>query len=256
MIDLAVILAAGRGSRLAGATTAAHKALVSVDGEPLLVSTCRTLQGLGVAEIVVVTGYRGDAVRAALDEARPWRARLELVHNPAWEGANGLSVLAAAAWLDRSYLLLMADHLFAPRIAADLLRLPLAQGRVVLAVDRRIDEVYDLDDATKVRLEGDRITAIGKELSDFDAIDTGLFACSAALVPALRARAAEGRCSLSTGVQTLADVGDLRAFDIGDAWWHDIDTPGALTHARGLLARRVRHTGIPTLAVQTGIRAT
>jgi 1L-myo-inositol 1-phosphate cytidylyltransferase len=233
LIDLALILAAGKGSRLEGYHSVPHKALIPVGGQPLLVRTCRMLQDLGLRQVTVVTGYQGEAIRLALKAAADLRVELDFVENPQWRKANGLSVLAAADRLRRDYLLLMADHLFAPEIAAGLLGVELGAEEVVLAVDRKIDAIYDLEDATKVRLEGERIAAIGKEIERFDAIDTGLFACSGALVGALRRQAeTAGDCSLSDGMRRLAQAGHLRYRDIGAAWWQDIDTPGALQAAR------------------------
>ena len=112
----------------------------------------------------------------------------------------------------------------------------LSPGEVVLAVDRKLDAIYDMDDATKVRLAGDRIAAIGKELTDFNAVDTGLFACSNTLVARLsEVESHRGDCSLTDGMRMLIERGWLRALDIGAAWWQDVDTPGALEHGIRLL---------------------
>ena len=59
VIDQALILAAGHGSRLRDHVPVTHKALVQVEGEPLLVRTCRMLEQSGLREVVVVTGHCG-----------------------------------------------------------------------------------------------------------------------------------------------------------------------------------------------------
>ena len=56
MIDQALILAAGHGSRLRDHVPVTHKALVQIEDEPLLVRTCRMLEQSGLREVVVVTG--------------------------------------------------------------------------------------------------------------------------------------------------------------------------------------------------------
>ena len=239
MIDLALILAAGRGGRFRGHHPVPHKSLVPVDGRPLLARTCGMLRHLGVRRAIVVTGYQGEALRSALAGLGDSRFEVTFVENARWQESNGLSVLAAAPLLRRDYLLLMADHLFDPEIAAALCRAEPGPQEVMLAVDRKIGDIYDLEDATKTCLADGRITAIGKELEVFDAADTGLFACSGALVRALRrcAEAAGGDCSLTDGARLLAQAGNLGYLDIGEAWWQDIDTPGALVHAERLLRR-------------------
>lgn len=233
--DLALILAAGTGSRLGKDLSVPHKALTPVGGIPVLLRTCRALEETGIDRVIVVTGYRGESIRALLESRRDWRFELVFAENRQWQLANGLSVLAAKEGLTGNFLLLMADHLLDPAILGPFRQLPLGPREVILAVDRKLDTIYDMEDATKVKLAGGRIVAIHKELEDFNAVDTGLFNCSPALVDALETQAAKGNCSLSDGVRMVAQAGYLRYFDIGVAWWQDIDTLGALHHAEHLL---------------------
>ena len=241
MIDQVLILAAGDGSRLRDHVPVEHKGLVEMGGEPLLGRTCRMLGTLGLREAVVVTGHRSSAVQAVLNGMGDLGIALRFVENPQWQLANGISVLAAAEMLEEQFLLLMADHLFDPQMLAAMRDVRLGPGEVVLAVDRKLDSIYDMDDATKVRLAGDHVAAIGKELTDFNGIDTGLFACSNALVAHLSAvEERRGDCSLTDGMRVLIERGRLRALDIGAAWWQDVDTLGALAHGVGLLRAHER----------------
>ena len=212
-----------------------HKSLVPLGGVPLLQRICQLLESAEVNETIVVTGYRGEQVRSALNGCSELELKITFAENPEWRKSNGLSVLAASHLLTGNYLLMMADHIFDPNILSGLGRLSLEHDEVVLAVDRKIDDIYDIEDATKVSLVGDRIVGIGKELETYNAVDTGLFLCSPALVKALTTATKKGDCSLSDGMRMLAEVGKLRYFDVGDAWWQDVDTPGALEHAEHLL---------------------
>ena len=93
-----------------------------------------------------------------------------------------------------------------------------------------------MDDATKVRREGPYIIDIGKQLSRYDAVDTGMFLCTPGVFSALERTTVNGDCSLSDGMRLMAQNGKLRAFDIGDAPWQDVDTPEALAHAEFMFA--------------------
>jgi len=141
--------------------------------------------------------------------------------------------------------LLMADHIFEPETARTLLKQPVAPGEVILAVDPNIDRVFDLDDATKVRRDGDRIVDIGKEIAHYDALDTGMFLCSPALFDRLESATKDGNCSLSDGMRQLAGERRLRALEIGEAHWQDVDTPEALAHAEGVFGGYFYHEQIP-----------
>lgn len=59
----ALVPAAGEGTRMRPLTADKPKGLVAVDGRPLLAHVFETLADLGVAEMVVVVGYRGEQIR-------------------------------------------------------------------------------------------------------------------------------------------------------------------------------------------------
>jgi len=187
-VERAIILAAGRGSRLArGDDDALPKPLRPVGGVALLVRILRTLAREGIREAVVVVGYESAQIRAALVEpARVLGLTLTFVENGHWEKSNGVSLLAAAEHLDRECLLTMADHLVAPELVRRLVRAELPPGACALGVDFDIERCFDLDDATKVRVTGSAITAIGKELDGYNAIDTGIFRINMSLAEELR----------------------------------------------------------------------
>ncbi|MGZ3474499.1 MAG: histidinol-phosphate transaminase [Polyangiales bacterium] len=231
----AVVLAAGRGSRLVSGEEI-PKPLKHVGGVPLLVRILRTLQSEGITQCVVVVGYRGDQIERALLSEPSLALELFFVENAQWErGANGISVLAARDWLEEDCILSMADHLYAPEIVRRLREADL-RGKCALAVDRDIERCFDLDDATKVRLDGDRITDIGKEIEGYDAIDTGVFRVNMKLVNELAAvYERRGDCSLSDGVRALSASGDFVTVDAGDARWIDVDTPEAHARAEAMI---------------------
>jgi len=95
--------------------------------------------------------------------------------------------------------------------------------------------VYDLDDATKVTLDRDVITGIGKEKASFDAVDTGLFLCQPSLFEALRVARDIGQHSLSAGFVELIRSHEFRAVTIGKRFWFDVDTPESLSRAKRAL---------------------
>lgn len=232
-----LILAAGNGLRLKPLSLRIPKPLVRVDGKPLLEHVILSAEEAGTNTFLIVVGDRAELVRRHFaTKSCPWRT-LRWVENPEYEKENGVSALQARNLLREPFLLLMGDHLFEPRTAKALLKQPLQKGEVVLAVDRKLDRIFDLEDATKVRLQGDLVTDIGKEIAPYDAVDTGMFLCSHGLFEALQTSLKDGNCSLSDGMRHLARHRRLRAFDIGEGYWVDVDTPQALVYAETVFHR-------------------
>jgi molybdenum cofactor cytidylyltransferase len=84
----AAVLAAGRGSRLGGD---ASKPLLVWRGRPLVAWAVDAAVGSGLRPVVVVVGYRGDEVRAALGDDH----RLLVVDNAGWDEGIASSLRAA-----------------------------------------------------------------------------------------------------------------------------------------------------------------
>jgi 1L-myo-inositol 1-phosphate cytidylyltransferase len=234
-----VILAAGYGSRLRGA--AEIKPLTPVAGVPLLVRALRGLEHAGCDRIAVVVGFRAESLVAAITAAAPTRAPVAFVQNDRYDLSNGVSLLAARSELAETFVVAMADHVVDDDVMALAAAHEPVPGGATLLVDPRIDEVFDLDDATKVRTEGTRLVAIGKQLDTYDCIDIGVFVCTHGLLDALQAVYDErGDASLSQGVAELARRGTMAVLPIGDGFWQDVDTPEMLAHTERLLAARAR----------------
>lgn len=235
----AVIIAAGRGSRLEERGSAGRpKPLVQVGGLSLLERTILALKKAGVMEFLIVIGYRGSEIRRWIT-AKNLGVKIEWVENPEWRKQNGLSVLAAEGRVQGRFLLTMSDHLFSAETIRRLSHGPVADGEVILVVDRDVRAVPDLKDATKVLVRDHHVAAIGKDLADYNAIDTGLFLCTPALFAALRRCQTRGDCSLSDGIRTLATQKQVRIVDLEGDFWLDVDTPEALRLAERLLLQKL-----------------
>ena len=231
----AIVLAAGNGDRFERGERS--KLLTPVVGTPLLIRTLESACTAGITDAHVVLGYDASSVRAVAESSAPAGLHLHFHLNRVWHQENGLSVLAARpCFWDRPFALLMGDHIFEPQVLRRLLAAPRESGEMVLGVDRQAHAPEFVAEATKVRMDGSRVAAIGKEIDDFDGLDTGLFVGDRSLFDGLEASCADGDSTLSGGVRRMAAQGLVRGVDIGDAAWCDIDTVDDLAAAEELLA--------------------
>lgn len=231
----AVVLAAGNGDRFRNGTRNS-KLLHPLLGQPLLLRTLDSAREAGITAVTVVVGYQADRVRALVEDSAPRGVTIAFAHNPDWRLENGLSVLAARPLIDAPrFAVLMGDHVFEPAVLQRLLRFPMNDNESVLAVDARPVAPAVAAEATKVRRHGSHIVAIGKDLDEYDAVDTGMFVCSPVLFDALERARANGDTTLSGGIRELAALGLMRAAEVGDATWCDIDTVSDLEAAETAL---------------------
>lgn len=234
-MERAIILAAGRGERLVRGKPY-PKPLTSVYGVPLIVRVLRGLEMARVDEAAIVVGHLGDVLKRELDRHR-FELELRYVQNDEFHKPNGTSLLKAKDLVQGPTYLLMSDHLWSPDLLQRLRRYSLGADEAVLGVDFKIGQCFDLDDATKVAVDGDRVGDIGKTLHRYDALDTGVFRITEAVIDALERVEGPDGCSLSQGIGELAREGRMRVVDVEDASWVDVDTPAALAHAEALVRR-------------------
>jgi choline kinase len=234
MIEQAVILAAGKGTRLRESDDALPKPLTVVAGKPLIKRTILTLREAGVRRVTVVTGFMADLVERTLGADAEYASagvKLTFARNAEFDLANGVSVLVGGVMAPGPFVLSMADHIYTPTVARLVAGADMSAADLYLATDPRTTEVHDVDDATKVKSEGGRIVEIGKQIPVYDRIDCGVFAVTHHLLEMLKeVRADRGDCSLTDGVRKLAGKGRARVVDIGNEKWQDVDTPADRDH--------------------------
>jgi choline kinase len=122
----AVILAAGRGSRMGLLCDDRPKCLVELEGEPLIKRQIAALRRSGVAEIGVVRGYRAEMIDFP---------GLSYFANKRWAETNMVMSLAAAApWLRSGPVIVSyADIFYRSELVRELARAP---GQLVITYDR------------------------------------------------------------------------------------------------------------------------
>ena len=228
----AIIIAAGMGIRLSGISGDVPKPLTPVKGVPLLERIILTCRNAGVTEFGFVTGYWGEQLKEYFGDGSRLGVKIEYVYNPEWKKANGISALKAKELVkgERSFLLLMSDHLFNAGMLKGIIANP--ENTNLLAIDPDIDGIFDLPDATKVNTMRDRIVSIGKEIPLYNGIDCGMFRLKQNFFSAMEKGVSEGRDQLSNGIEELILMGDFKAhFVADDSNWLDVDTEAAFAFA-------------------------
>jgi choline kinase len=231
----ALILAAGMGTRVRSLTAGMPKCLMDLEGRPIIEWILAALRRAGIRDVVMVTGFRSGVLARTLGDGSAFGLSIRYVHNRRWREPNGLSLYAAGRVLGRGtrFLTVMSDHLLFPDAIQAAIQMP--TPRCVLAVDTDVEHVFDISDATKVRLIDGKPVAIGKRLRHYNAVDCGLFRFDGRVFDALREAITQGELSLTGGVKRLIAAGHLDVLPVAGSFWIDIDTPKAYKEA----ARRV-----------------
>jgi len=223
----ALIIAAGRGERFRPYTDEWPKPLIPLLGASLIERVIYTVKEAGIREFVIVTGYMGEKLSGFLGDGSRYDVKIEYVKNEDWRLGNGVSVYAARRLIDEDFILLMSDHVFHPKVLIDLQKSQLGRDECILCVDVNMRYVFDIDDATKVHTNGNRILKIGKKLADYNGVDMGVFLCTQSVFDALERSIKSGCYSLTDAVSLLASERRMyaRIFDDEEYYWFDVDTP-------------------------------
>ena len=221
----AVILAAGKGTRINTGSVLVPKPLYTVGRKALIEHTILNLKQGGIKEFVIIIGFMSEHIKDFLNDGSELGVSIKYVYNPLFERELGVSALAAQKAVPaENFILTMADHVIDPEIVRELILDKGNSDKCVLCVDRKLDQVNDLEDATKVLEENEYIVNIDKKLQEFNCIDCGLFLMTPKIFSALNATTSQGKDTLSDGVQELIKTKDFIVHNIGDKVWTEVDT--------------------------------
>lgn len=148
----AVILAAGRGSRLEHLTESCPKPLIKVGGVSLIRYAIKWAEFLGATKIVVVGGYMIGKLR---EEIRGINSDVAVVENPDYMNTQRLvSLLKAANLIDGDLYIRDADYIFASDAAK---KMEFGPEITIFGTDQKSD-LFELDMGAKIDEEGNLIT--------------------------------------------------------------------------------------------------
>lgn len=114
-VTKAVILAAGRGTRMRELTNELPKPMIAVRGKPILQHIVEGLHGAGVREVLLVVGYREDVVRDFFGDGAAFGVAVHYERQVTQDGTGRVVELGKAFTGDEPFLLSYGDILLDPR---------------------------------------------------------------------------------------------------------------------------------------------
>jgi choline kinase len=227
----AVIVAAGMGSRLWEKTNQVPKTLMPFGKGTILSTILKNISKTGIQEFVIVIGYKKEYLLNYLNEKNNLGFNIQCVENPEWQRGNGISVLAAEEIVgSEAFILSMSDHIISGNALQRIVNHQSSKN--LLLVDPKVNEIFDIDDATKVKVEKNQIVDIGKQINDYNCIDCGIFRLNQFFFHSMREQLKHQKDSISAAIIGLIQKKDMEAVRIEqNDYWIDIDTPEAYHHA-------------------------
>lgn len=165
----AVLLAAGRSTRLYPLTLDKPKSLLEVGGKTLLEYQLDAFASCEISEVIIVTGYLNHVIEGKIKELQDlYPFEFEFVYNPRFAETNNIYSLwlAQESVADSDFLCLHADVLFHPEILRTAAN---CAGDTVLVADREV-----LEETMKLKLDGERVVTVGKHVRMDEASGTFL----------------------------------------------------------------------------------
>lgn len=231
-----LILAAGDGTRI---NSVVPKILLPLCGVPLIQRTILTLKDAGITDMIVIVGFKGDSVKNHLGDGSKYGVKINYATNGEYERENATSILKAEKIVNEKFLLVMGDHIFTPNVIKGILKV---KGDLVIATDSN-PRYIDVGEATKVLIEAGEIKDIGKDLTEFNAVDTGIFLCSKQIFPVITQCLKDGKEEWSDSIKKYIENHKPVSYDASASFWFDVDTKEDLNKVETLLLESLTKPG-------------
>jgi len=221
----AVLLAAGLSTRIWSLTGGRPKGLLKICNRELVYRTVEFLRRRGINEfIVVVNPSTKDAYERFFSNLR---VNYTIVVNEFPEKGNGYSLLKAKNFVKGRFVLFMSDHLYEEEFIEKALK------GFGIVIDKS-GEFIDKEEATKVKIDKEKVVDIGKDLKDYDGYDTGFFVLDEEIFK-IAQKLYEEKESFS--LSEVVKRAKLPVWEVSGLFWMDIDTPEDFERAKKLLIK-------------------
>jgi dTDP-glucose pyrophosphorylase len=118
----AVILAAGKGTRMRELTNELPKPMLRVQGKPILERIVTGIRAAGVRDIFMVTGWRADVIEKHFGDGNKWNARIAFGRQVVQDGTGKAPELAKGFVGEAPFLLTYGDILVPPETYSQMVK--------------------------------------------------------------------------------------------------------------------------------------
>lgn len=233
----AIILAAGRGTRLYPYTQYIPKCLLDIGGLTILEHQLNHIKDCGISEVVIVVGFGFERVENFLRTFDGLGMRIKTLYNPFYQTTNSLiSLWIARGEMNEDIVVMNGDDVYEIDVLDK--ALSLSNEKICLPIKRKKN--YEEEDM-KVNLDNGRIVDISKSINrniSAESVglrvfrDTGVEIIKRAIEEEMRSPGAEKKWYISS-IQRLINKGyKIKSLDIDELFWMDVDYPVDLFKVR------------------------
>ncbi len=229
-VTKAVLLAAGRGTRMRELTTDIPKPMLQVGAKPILQHIIEGVRFAGITDVMLIVGYRGDVVHDFFGDGSQFDVRIEYATQVVQDGTGRVVELARDFCGDDAFLLSYGDILIdQPNYAT--LAAPRADVEAIVSVKRNEDvskggAVFVNDHFELVDLREKPLP--GEPTSPWYNAGVYTFRRSIFDFTAKLERSPRGEFELTDAIRDLAQSGKkVQAFELAGSW-ADVRDPEVL----------------------------
>ena len=218
MIEGAIILAAGKGSRLKPFTESVPKVMLPVANKPILEYVIESLVQSGIRKITIVVGYKKETIMDYFENGKKFNANIEYVIQEKQLG-TGHALLQAKKHLTKKFLVLPGDNI----IDSNLLSKIINQDKLsVLVTKSEMPSKYGV-----VEVENNVITALIEKPKEAigHVISTGIYVLNKEAIEYVDGCVSKGLHKITDAIQTMIAEGHKITAIKGEGIWMDAVYP-------------------------------
>ncbi len=230
---IALVIVAGRGTRLSPLSDTRPKSMIPVGGKPALEHLLLTLKDSGIRDVILVVGYLGDIIKSHSNNGSSLGMNLRYIHQEKPLGTGDAVATAKSQIGEDNFLVVYGDLLFSPEVITPLFRPEYANRNVIFVV-----KTDDARDYGVVHLNQERVEEIVEKPTDEQKgsqwINAGIYSMNKTIFECLDrvSYSPRGELELTNAVNMLINSGqDVSVIRIDPKDWMEVGKPWDLLEA-------------------------
>lgn len=220
----AIILAAGKGTRLEPLTEDTPKCMLPLAGKPILEHVIKAVRKAGIREVLLVVGYEGEKIREYFGDCSDFGIKVEYISQKQQLGtAHAIDMVE----LDEDFLVLNGDTLISSECVDDVLSAHSAGTQSVATLG--LKKVEEPSNYGMVRLQGSRVVEIIEKPRKYisNLANAGIYAFSPKIFEAIKKtkKSERGEYEITSSIGVLIKEGEVVKGVKIRGLWSDIGNP-------------------------------